>query len=1152
MIENQLKTFPDNEYIINKNDIEYNSNKIKSHINMSKNNKENINKIMKTNNNLYKINKTKKQKKEFLLNNTNINNAKKCHIKNRELFILFYLLSLINLLIPLFSLMKQSTIDLYNSEIILKIKGTGSQAIINPDYENYPNEIYIDENKVGENQHSIILTSEETKIKLIWFDDLSDCNSMFLNLSKIIEIDLSKFDSSQVTNTHSMFQGCYSLESINLKNFNTEKVIYMNYMFAHCIKLTSLDVSHFKTSSVTHMNFLFGNCSSLTSIDITNFDTSNVNDMGYLFFNCWSLTSINLSNFNTTSNNYLDNMFYNCSFKSIDLSNFDTSNVGLMSYMFFNCTFLESLNLSNFDISSITNMNSMFFNCTNLNYINLINSKENNDMTLFYLFEGVPDNIVYCIDEINAPNINSILKEKKCSTLYCDNDWKNKQKEMFLVNGKYECEISSQIIINYDSSDNIANTELIKDNNYCTEYDFYQRKCNDCIINIDVANSNLTNIIISRYINNYINQTIAENHIVNHYYNKFLNYTITIFNKWHCTNLLLEYDYFEINPSIIFTKLNHNLNVQNNYTFIYINQNYKNYIEIYDPSQIKKINIDSICPHCFEEYDLKIKNNFTSEIYKELGKVIMDKIIKYDIDPFNKDEEIFNNICKNFTIEEIDIPIKERRQIMYLKLKEKELICNDINCFIDNYFISNLTGICRCKISTNFNYLFNVNKINENILKDYLNFINSKSKINTFLIFKCGKEAFMYQNIKNNSGFYISISLLIIQLLFYSFFIYNYINEKNSNKKNSKLNPPKIEKFEINDDFEEDEEEPYKKNLEENNKKNKKKEENEIMVYINSSENMNKDNEIIKKKINEINKSNLSRNIKNNNKLILLSEENQTNTNTNNKLSQIQIKINNKKRSLKNLPPIQKELITNKESLIKFQETTKEEIDTKEKEKDKVKIRIKKQKSFIFYYWKLLSLKQQIINLLYPIKSLKIENAYIPILVKLMRIILIITLNIFFNVIHLDQKYFRKKYEHFNQKYNIINISLNNAISLNERFNYGFKHSIFSGFISFIICFLLEINFDFFIFNIRRKINKDNKPEIKIKKENKKYIIFFGVGIIIMLIIFYSFIAFNEVYKGGISDLIPGAFWSFIFLQIIPFVYCLFWALIIIQKNKNE
>ena len=65
MIENQLKTFPDNKYIINRNDIEYNSNKIKSHINMSKNNKENINKIMKTNNNLYKTNKTKKQKKEF-------------------------------------------------------------------------------------------------------------------------------------------------------------------------------------------------------------------------------------------------------------------------------------------------------------------------------------------------------------------------------------------------------------------------------------------------------------------------------------------------------------------------------------------------------------------------------------------------------------------------------------------------------------------------------------------------------------------------------------------------------------------------------------------------------------------------------------------------------------------------------------------------------------------------------------------------------------------------------------------------------------------------------------------------------------------------------------------------------------------------------
>ena len=1200
MINNQLKTYTYNENKIRKNAVEYFSNEIISLININENNIEKYQSIDTIN--IYdEINKNKKRKKEFLLINSFIDYEKICHninllsinskklikatkINKRHLFIFFYLLSLIILFIPIYSLIKERTMHFFYSEIILKIKSEGEQLIINPDYNDYPNEIYIDENKVGENQFSITLSSIESKIKLKWFNNLTDCSDMFLNLSNIVEIDLSKFDSSQVTSTFSMFQGCYSLESINLTNFNTSKVVYMNYMFAHCIKLKSLDVSSFNTSEVTHMNFLFGNCTSLSSIDVTNFDTSHVNDMGYLFFNCWSLTSINLSNFNTKSNNYLDNMFYNCSLKSIDLSSFNTSNVGLMGLMFFNCTFLETLNLSNFDTSLVTNMNSMFYNCINLHYINLINSRENNDIKLLYLFEGVPENIVYCIDENNSPLISSILKNKDCSVLYCDNDWESKQKKMYLINNKYQCEISSQIIINFDSIDKFPNTESIEES--CDEYDFYQRKCNDCIININISNNNLTNIIITRYLHNFINQTMSKNYIVNHYFNNSLNYTITIFDKWYCTNLLLEYDYFEINPNIIFNKLNNNLNVQNNYIFIYINMNYKNYIEIYNPSEIKKINIDSNCPHCFDEYDLKIKNNFTSEIYNELGIVIMDKIIKYNIDPFSNMEPIFNNICKNFTIEQIDIPIKERKHIMYLKLKEKELICNDINCIIEDYFLTNLTGICSCKISTNFDYLFNINEIDRDILEDYLNFINLKSKINSFLIFKCGKEAFKSQNLKKNAGFYISISLLILQLLFYTFFIIFYLYGKNNTKNNAKLNPPKIQKFVINDDFEEEEkEDSNKKNSEETNKKNKKIENNEIVVYVNSSENLNKDNIIIKQKNNHLNKSNISRNMKKDNKLKLLTTENdlssfklenkQMNTNINNKLNQIQIKINNKKRSLKNLPPIQKELITNKESLIKFQETTKEE--------KKVNVEKKQSKSFLENYWKLLSIKQQIINLFYPIKTLKIENSYIPVLVKLMRIIFMICLNIFFNVFHLDQKYFRKKYEHFNQKYNLIYKPLNNNISLNERFKYGFECAIFSGFISFIICFIIEIIFDYFIFNIKKKINIAKNPEIKneikkkksinnknsdeniyskilvnnnkdlnvlLKKENKKYLIFFGIGIIIMLLIFYSIITFNEVYKGGISDLIPGAFWTFIFLQIIPCVYCLFWALIIIKKNE--
>ena len=62
------------------------------------------------------------------------------------------------------------------------------------------------------------------------------------------------------------------------------------------------------------------------------------------------------------------------------------------------------------------------------------------------------------------------------------------------------------------------------------------------------------------------------------------------------------------------------------------------------------------------------------------------------------------------------------------------------------------------------------------------------------------------------------------------------------------------------------------------------------------------------------------------------------------------------------------------------------------------------------------------------------------------------------------------------------------------------------------------------------------------RNEKKCYIIFFGVGFAIMILIFYSAINFAEVYIGGVLDFLAGVFWTFIFLQIIPFVYSLLFA----------
>ena len=65
-------------------------------------------------------------------------------------------------------------------------------------------------------------------------------------------------------------------------------------MFYECSSLTKLDLSNFNTQNVTNMKKMFLGCSSLASLDLSTFDTSNVTAMQYMFKDCSSLTSLRL------------------------------------------------------------------------------------------------------------------------------------------------------------------------------------------------------------------------------------------------------------------------------------------------------------------------------------------------------------------------------------------------------------------------------------------------------------------------------------------------------------------------------------------------------------------------------------------------------------------------------------------------------------------------------------------------------------------------------------------------------------------------------------------------------------------------------------------------------------------------------------------
>ena len=144
-----------------------------------------------------------------------------------------------------------------------------------------------------------------------------------------------------------IFSGSYSGNTynftykLNLSDWDTSNVTDMGWMFSNCHGLTYIDLSKFNTSNVTNMSSMFYNCNSLTYLDVSKFDTSNVTDMSF--------------------------MFESCNSKSLDLSNFNTDNVANITGMFKSCTSLERLNLVGLNLRKCYNYPSwLFYNCSAL------------------------------------------------------------------------------------------------------------------------------------------------------------------------------------------------------------------------------------------------------------------------------------------------------------------------------------------------------------------------------------------------------------------------------------------------------------------------------------------------------------------------------------------------------------------------------------------------------------------------------------------------------------------------------------------------------------------------------------------------------------------------------------------------------------------
>ena len=194
--------------------------------------------------------------------------------------------------------------------------------------------------------------------------NVTDMYRMFDWCVSLNDLDVSDWDTSNVTDMHEMFDGCSGLSQLDVSSWDTSNVTDMYAMFNGCSGLSQLDVSSWDTSNVTDMYAMFGGCSGLSQLDVSSWDTSSCTDMLGMFAGCSGLSQLDVSSWDTGNVTNMYAMFNGCSgLSQLDVSTWNTGNVANMYIMFRGCNSLTSLDLSSWDISKVTNMSSMFDGC---------------------------------------------------------------------------------------------------------------------------------------------------------------------------------------------------------------------------------------------------------------------------------------------------------------------------------------------------------------------------------------------------------------------------------------------------------------------------------------------------------------------------------------------------------------------------------------------------------------------------------------------------------------------------------------------------------------------------------------------------------------------------------------------------------------------
>ncbi len=245
------------------------------------------------------------------------------------------------------------------------------------------------------NMNAMFKNSKVSEIDVTGFDTSSVINmgSMFMNMDGLSTLDIHNFDTRKAEDMSYLFSGLKNITAHPIvgANFQTGALKNMKGMYRnYSNNLTTIDLSTYDTTNVTDMSELFYENPQLTSVNINGFVTDKVTTFSHMFDGCSGIRTIpEVATFNTGSATDMSYMFRGMNLDSLDLSGFNTEQVRSIANMFAGTTMGQDLDFSSFNTPALTNVGTAFANFKTPHKLDLHTFNTEN-VTLFeYMFKGL-------------------------------------------------------------------------------------------------------------------------------------------------------------------------------------------------------------------------------------------------------------------------------------------------------------------------------------------------------------------------------------------------------------------------------------------------------------------------------------------------------------------------------------------------------------------------------------------------------------------------------------------------------------------------------------------------------------------------------------------------------------------------------------------